>query len=87
MTWNFGLHGLKRRTVRIVAFDDNKIEIKAYKEKRCVCMFIWGFVIPLENFSLIYGDVTITGEGLRILTYAALMAIKQCRFFSLPHLI
>ena len=33
-----------------------------------VCL---GFYVPFENFSLnIYGDITIAGEGLQILTYA-----------------
>ena len=36
-----------------------------------------------------YGDVTITDEGLQILTglCSALMAIEQWRFFTVPHLL
>ena len=50
-----------------------------------VCLFAWGF----SSLSRIFhsnGDVTITGEGLQILTYARhlIMAIEQWGFFSVP---
>ena len=33
-----------------------------------VCFFVWGFSSDMRIFHS-YGDVTITGEGLQILTY------------------
>ena len=38
-----------------------------------VCLFVCfgGFIVPLRNF-LLYGNATIAGEGLQILTYARL---------------
>ena len=34
-----------------------------------ILLFVLVFIVPLENFHS-YGDVTITGEGPQILTYA-----------------
>ena len=48
------------------------------------------FVMDFSSHSSIYHsywDVTITGEGLQILSYAALVAIEQWDFFSVPHLL
>ena len=46
---------------------------------RFVCLFVClKFFVPLDNFHS-FGNITITGEGLQVLTHAcsALMAIKQ----------
>ena len=53
------------------------------------CFVCLEFTVPLENISLIYGDVTIAGEGLQILSNicSALMVIEQWGFFSVPHLL
>ena len=43
---------------------------KSFTTHKFVCLFVcMGFIAPLENFHS-YWDVTITGEGLQILTYA-----------------
>jgi hypothetical protein len=46
------------------------------------------FYIPLKNFSLIYGDVTITGKGLQNLGLCmVLRAFEQEGIFIVPHLL
>jgi hypothetical protein len=46
------------------------------------------FYVPLKNISLIYGDVTITGEGLQNLDLcSALKAFEQGGIFIVPHLL
>jgi hypothetical protein len=46
------------------------------------------FYVPLKNFSLIYGDVTIAGEGLQNLGLcSALRAFEQGGIFIVPHLL
>ena len=46
------------------------------------------FYVPLKNISLIYGDVTITGEGLQNLGLcSALKAFEQGGIFIVPHLL
>ena len=49
-------------------------------------LFIWGFSAHLKTFHF-YGDVTMTGEGLQILAYLALMAIEQLGFVGVPNLV
>ena len=52
-------------------------------------MFVWGLSSHSRIFHS-YGDVTITGEGLQILTYARHswpFGIEQWGFFSVPHLL
>ena len=52
-----------------------------------VCLFVWSFSYNSRIFYS-FGDVTIAGEGLQILTYSlAIMAIEQWGFFSMPHLL
>jgi hypothetical protein len=44
------------------------------------------FYVPLNNFSLIYGDVTIAGEGLQNLgLFLAIRAFEQLGIFIVPH--
>jgi hypothetical protein len=46
------------------------------------------FYIPLKNFSLIYGGVTIAGEGLQNLGLcSALRVLEQGGIFIVPHLL
>jgi hypothetical protein len=46
------------------------------------------FYVPLKSFSLIYGDVTITGEGLQNLgLYSELRAFEQGAIFIVPHVL
>jgi hypothetical protein len=46
------------------------------------------FYVPLKNFSLKYGDVTIAGEGLQNFGLcSALRAIEQGGIFIVPHLL
>jgi hypothetical protein len=46
------------------------------------------FYVPLKNISLVYGDVTITGEGLQNLGLcSALRAFEQDGIFIMPHLL
>jgi hypothetical protein len=46
------------------------------------------FYVLLKNISLIYGNVTIAGEGLQNLGLcSALRAIEQGGIFILPHLL
>jgi hypothetical protein len=46
------------------------------------------FYVPLNNISLIYGDVTIAGEGLQHLGLClALRAFEQGGIFIMPHLL
>jgi hypothetical protein len=50
------------------------------------CLF--AFYFPLQNFSLIYEDVTFTGEGLQNLGLcSALRAFEQGGIFIVPHLL
>jgi hypothetical protein len=42
------------------------------------------FYVPLKNFSLKYGDVTIASEGLQ---NSAIKAFKQGGMFIMPHLL
>ena len=53
-----------------------------------VCLFVWGSSSHSRIFHSC-GDVTITCEGLQILTwvYSALMAIDQWGFLNVPHLL
>ena len=46
-----------------------------------VCLFVWSLSSHSRIFHA-YGDVTITDEGLQILTYA-----RQWGFFNVPHLL
>ena len=48
-----------------------------------VCLFFWFFFVPLKKIFHSYGDVTITGEGLQILTYAR----HFCLFSSVVSLV
>ena len=54
------------------------------------CLFVWGVSSHSRIFHS-YGDVSITGEWLQILTYARhlslLMVIEQWGFFNVPHLL
>jgi hypothetical protein len=44
--------------------------------------------VPLKNFSLKYGDVTIAGEELQNLgLYSALRTFEQGGIFIVPHLL
>jgi hypothetical protein len=46
------------------------------------------FYVPLKNFSLKYGDITISGEGLQNLGLcSALWAFNQGGGFIMPHLL
>jgi hypothetical protein len=46
------------------------------------------FYVPLKNFSLLYGDVTIAGEGQQnIGLCSALRAFEQGGIFIMPHLL
>jgi hypothetical protein len=46
------------------------------------------FYVPLKNFSLIYGDVTIADEGLQNLGLcSALRAFEQEEIFIVPRLL
>jgi hypothetical protein len=48
---------------------------------------LW-FYVQLKNFSLLYGDITITGEGLQNLGLSsALRAFDQGGIFIVPHLL
>ena len=48
-----------------------------------VCFFLFVCLSSHSKIFLTYGDVTITGEGLRILT----VAVAQWGFFSVSHLL
>jgi hypothetical protein len=49
--------------------------------------YLW-FYVPFKNVLLIYGDVTIAGEGLQNLgLYSALRAFEQGGIFFVPHLL
>jgi hypothetical protein len=46
------------------------------------------FDVPLKNFSLIYGDITIAGKGLQNFGLClALRAFEQGGIFIVPHLL
>ena len=47
-------------------------------------LFVLGVFVPHVNFHS-YGDVTIAGKGLKILTMLGIMAIEQFAFFSVQH--
>ena len=53
-----------------------------------VCLlFCWGFIIPLENFSLIWTRYHYQWRAANFDLCSALMAIEQWGFFSVPHLL
>ena len=51
-----------------------------------VCLFVWGLSSHSRLFHS-YGDVTIIGEGLQILTYARHSWPVSSKFFIVPHLL
>ena len=46
-----------------------KFEVTSFKVEYFVCLFVWGLLSNSKTFHS-YGEVTITGEGLQILTIA-----------------
>ena len=82
---------IKKRTYTyFVWIDWHLVSCQCENQIKCNTLSFYliclGFIVPLENFSLIHGDVAITGEGLQNLCLA-LMAIEQWGFFSVPHLL
>ena len=49
-----------------------------------VWLVLIGVYCPTREFFYSYGDVTITDEGLQILTCSALLAIERGGFFGVP---
>ena len=51
------------------------------------CLFVFGFIVPLENFSLIWRRHHYRIRATNFDTCSALMAIEQWGLFSVPHLL
>ena len=56
-------------------------------KKKGFCLFVWGFMVSLENFSRIWRLHHYRWRAANFDLCSTLMAIEQWGFFSVPHLL